>query len=377
MDFQLTKEQEALKAEFSEFFETEMKNAPPEFLEGGLESVYASEEGFAFHKSMARKLGEKGWLSRAWPVEAGGQGAPVIEQFIFNEVRESFEAPGVDLFGIGMFGPTLIIAANEEQKERLLTPIAKGEVFYCQGWSEPDAGSDLASLQTTAIREGDHYIVNGTKIWTTGGHKADCMFLLARTDPDSKRSKGLSVFHLDMNLPGLEVRPLKYMDGSHLYNEVFFKNVKIPARDLIGEENEGWNVTRQTMNFERSSVGFFIKGRNILNEMVEYVKETKRNGKPLSEDPIVRQKLARLYSDLQVGYTLAEKIVYLQDQAGLLFAASAASEAKLFGSELMQRIANFSTEIMGFYGHLEKCDRRDQRYIRRQQAHHPPRQHSR
>jgi len=354
MDFKLTEKQLALKKEFEDFFREEMKNAPPEYGKGGLEGIYATEEGFQFHRSMARKLGAKGWLSRAWPKEAGGEGAPLIEQLLFNEAKDSLRAPGVDMFGIGMFAPTLIIAANEEQKKRLLEPIAKGEVMYCQGWSEPDAGSDLASLTTTAIKEGDNYIVNGQKIWTTGGHKADAMFLLARTNTEEKRGKGLSVFHVDMKAPGIEVRPILYMDGAHLYNEVFFKDVKIPIKDLIGTENGGWNLTRETMNFERSSVGMFAEGKNCLDELIEYTKNTKRDGKYLSENPIIRQKIAKLYIDLEMGHALAYKIAWLQEAGGLIFAASAASMAKLFGSELLQRISNFGTEIMGLYGQLPK-----------------------
>ena len=354
MDFKLTEKQAALKKEFEAFFKEEMKHAPPEYGRGGLEGMYDTEEGFRFHQKIAKKLGEKGWLSRAWPKEVGGQGAPVIEQLLFNEVREKHRAPGVDIFGLGMFAPTLIIAANEEQKKRLLPPIAKGETAYCQGWSEPDAGSDLASLTTTAIKDGDHYVVNGQKIWTTGAHRADCMFLLARTDPEEKRNKGLSVFYLTMDLPGIQVRPIYYMDGKHVYNEVFFKDVRIPAIDLIGTEHEGWRLTRETMNFERSSVGMFAEGKIALEELVEYVKTTKRNGKYLSEDPIIRQKIAKLHIDLEMGLTLAYKIAWLQEQGGLLLAASAASEAKLFGSGVQQRIANFATEIMGLYGQLSR-----------------------
>ncbi|MDY6934205.1 MAG: acyl-CoA dehydrogenase family protein [Spirochaetota bacterium] len=353
MDFKFTKEQEALKEEFETFFREEMKNAPPEYGRGGLEGLFDTDEAWSFHRNMAKKLGEKGWLSRPWPKEYGGQDAPITEQLIFSEAREKYRAPGWDIFGLGMFAPTLMVAANEEQKKRLLPPIAKGEVMYCQGWSEPNAGSDLASLSTTAIKDGDHYVVNGQKIWTSGAHRADHMFLLARTNPAEKRGKGLSVFNLRMDLPGIEVRPILYMDGNHLYNEVFFTDVRIPEYDLIGPENDGWRLTRETMNFERSGVGMFAEGFNVLDELVEYVKTTKRNGKFLSEDTIVRQKIAKIYSDLQVGYTLAYKIAWTQENAGLMFAAHLASEAKLFGSELMQRIANFATEIMGPYGQLE------------------------
>ncbi|MDY6934207.1 MAG: acyl-CoA dehydrogenase family protein [Spirochaetota bacterium] len=352
MDFKFTKEQEELRAEFEAFFREEMKNAPPEYGRGGLEGIYATDEGWNFHRDVSRKLGEKGWLSRPWPKEYGGQESPISEQLIFSEAREKYRAPGIDIFGLGMFAPTLLVAANDEQKKRLLPPIAKGEVVYCQGWSEPNAGSDLASLATTAIKDGDHYVVNGQKIWTTGGHKADHMFLLARTNTAEKRGKGLSVFNLRMDLPGIEVRPILYMDGKHVYNEVFFTDVKIPEYDRIGPENDGWRLTRETMNFERSGVGMFAEGFNILDELVEYVKTTKRDGKYLSENSIVRQKLAKIYADLEAGYTLAYKIAWTQENAGLMFAAHLASEAKLFGSELMQRISNFATEIMGPYGQL-------------------------
>ena len=353
MDFRLTKEEEQKKQEFEAFFEEEMKNAPPEFGNGGLEGIYATDEGFEFHKYMARKLGEKGWLSMGWPKQYGGMEASIMEQVIFDEVRGYYNAPGVDGFAVGMFAPTLIAGATEEQKQRLLPPIAKGEAFYCQGWSEPDAGSDLASLATTAIREGDHYIVNGQKTWTTGGHKAEYMFLLARTDPDSKRSKGLSVFHLRMDLPGMQVRPLMYMDGKHVYNEVFFNDVKIPAEDLIGEEGEGWNLTRQTMNFERSGAGGFSGAKRYLEKVIEYAKETKRNGQLISKDPQARRKIAKMFIDSEVGRTLAYKIAWMHQKGDFMGLITAASESKLFSTESAQVMSNYSTEIMGPYGQLE------------------------
>ncbi len=354
MDFRLTEKQEALKQEFEDFFREEMKNAPPEYGMGGLEGIYDTPEGFEFHKSVAKKLGKKGWLSRAWPKEYGGEDAPVLEQLIFHEAKEKYNAPGIDGFGVDMFAPTLLIGANDEQKKRLLPPIAKGEAVYCQGWSEPNAGSDLASLNTTSIKEGDHYVVNGQKIWTTGAHRADHMFLLARTDPREKRSKGLSVFNLRMDIPGIEVRPILYMNNSHVYNEVFLTDVKIPEYDRIGAENDGWRLTRETMNFERSGVGTFVFAYNLLMMLIDYVKSTKRDGKYLSEDKIVRQKIAKLFIDIEVGHTLANKIAWTQEKSGLMFAASLASESKVFGSELIQRIANFGTEIMGLHGQLSE-----------------------
>jgi alkylation response protein AidB-like acyl-CoA dehydrogenase len=229
-----------------------------------------------------------------------------------------------------------------------------GEAFYCQGWSEPDAGSDLASLTTTAVKDGDHYVINGQKTWTSGAHRADHMFLLARTDPDSTRSRGLAMFNLRMDCPGIEVSPILYMDNKHLYNDVFLTDVRVPEDDRIGPENEGWNLTRATMNFERSGAGVFTAVKRTLQEIIDYVKTTKRDGKFLSENPIVRQKIAKIFIDTEVGQALAYRITWLQQQGGLIFAASAASESKVFGTELSQRMANYTTEIMGLYGQLEE-----------------------
>jgi len=353
MDFRLTKELEALKEEFEEFFREEMKKAPPEYGEGGFEGSYASDEGFAFHKYMAKKMGAKGWLSRPWPKAYGGADASLIEQLVFNELRVKYNVPGLDGWAIQMFAPTVILFGTEEQKQRILPPIARGDVQYCQGWSEPDAGSDLANVSTLAIKDGDHYVINGQKIWTTAGHRADHMFMLARTDPNSKRSRGLSVFNLSMDHPGIEVRPLLYMDRRHVYNEVFFKDVRVPEYDRIGPENDGWRLTRETMNFERSGVGYFAGGKRTIEELIQYARTTKRDGKLLSENPINRQRIAKLFVDLDAGHTFAYKIAWMQQKGGLILAASAASESKVFGTELSQRIAEYGTQMMGLHGMRE------------------------
>lgn len=354
MDYRLTGRQLALKKEFEDFFKEEMKNAPPEYhRKAALEAMYGTDEGWHFHRNMQKKLAEKGWLAMAWPKEYGGRDAQVIEQLIFELTRAYYRAPGVDLLSVRLFAPTLLLYGTEEQKKRLLPAIARGEVTYCQGWSEPNAGSDLAALKTTAIKEGDHYIINGQKTWTTGAHRTDHMFLLARTDPSRRRSAGLSVFNIKMDLPGIEVRPIYYMNGDHVYNEVYFTEVKIPEHERIGPENEGWKLTRATMNFERANIRNFGEARRGLEDVLNYVKTTRRNGKFLSENPIVRQKLAKLFIDIDVGYALIFKVAWLQEKGNLLFSASTASEAKVYGSELLQRMANSATEIMGLYGQLE------------------------
>ena len=354
MDFKFTKEQEMLREEFDTFFREEMKHAPKDWGVGGFEAMFHSDEGFAFHQEMKKKLGEKGWISRAWPKEFGGQAAPLLEQLIFSEVHAYHRAPGLDAFGVGMFAPTLMVGGTEEQKAKLLPPIARGEVQYCQGWSEPDAGSDLANLRTQAIQEGDYYIINGQKTWTTGGHRADHMFLLARTDPESTRSRGLSIFNVKMDLPGIEIRPILHMNKGHYTNDVYFKDVKIHKSELVGKENEGWGLTRQTMNFERSGVGGFISGKRTVMEMIEFAKAYERDGKVLWDDPLVRRNLAMLWADYEVGKALAYRISWEQEKGGLVFAASAASASKVFGSELAQRTSYYMTEMLGQYGQIEK-----------------------
>ncbi len=356
MDYSLSAKEQALKEEFYAFFEEVMKNAPPMFDRGGFEAIYGTEEGNQYHRKIAREMGKKGWLAMAWPKEYGGREAPIMEQLLFNEAIGYFGAPGIDRFGVSMFGSTLLVGATEEQKMRLLPPIANGEILYCQGWSEPDAGSDLASLKTLAIKEGDSYVINGQKTWTTGGHRADAMFCLARTDPDSKRGKGLSLFHVPMDLPGITIRPLEYMDGAHVYNEVFFDNVRVPAEDLIGEEGIGWNLTRQTMNFERSNVGGFAAVKRKVRELVEYCKEKRRGGRILFDDPIVRQKLAKLMIGAEVGLTQSYRIAWAQQKNDTQSVIALASASKICATELSQLMGNFGTEILGPYGQLEECE---------------------
>ena len=354
MDFKFTKEQEMLREEFDTFFREEMKHAPANWGAGGFEAMFDSDEGFAFHQEMKKKLGQKGWISRAWPKEFGGQDAPLLEQLIFSEVHAYHRAPGIDGFGVGMFAPTLMVGGTDEQRAKLLPPIARGEVQYCQGWSEPDAGSDLANLRTQAVKDGDYYVINGQKTWTTGGHRADHMFLLARTDQESTRSRGLSIFNVKMDLPGVEIRPILHMDKAHYTNDVYFKDVKIHKSELVGKENEGWGLTRQTMNFERSGVGGFISGKRLVLELIEFAKNTSRDGKPLWDDPMVRRNLCEHWADFEVGKALAYRISWEQEKGGLVFAASAASASKVFGSELNQRVANFMMELLGQYGQISK-----------------------
>lgn len=354
MDYNLTDEEKALKKTFNDFFAAEMEKAPKD-ASGGLEGTQ-TPEGVAFNRYMMKRLAEKKWNILPWPKEYGGLEAPTMHQMLFNEAMAYHGSPGIDGFGVRMFASSIMVYGTDEQKKRFLPPIANADVLYCQGWSEPNAGSDLANLSTMAIRDGDHYVINGQKTWTTGAHRADYMFLLARTDPSSKRSRGLSVFNVDLTTPGVERRPIIYMNGMHIVNEVFFTDVRIPVEERVGPENEGWKLTRVSMNHERSGAGSYAGAKRTFERILDYAKNTMRDGKPLTEVPSVRRKLAKMWMDIEIGRSLSYKIAALQAGGNMVFSPAAASETKVFSSELRQRMVSEATEIMGLYGQLEPSE---------------------
>ncbi len=297
MDFEPITGTEELRKEFDDFFREEMKKAPPGW--GISAGVQEAEEGRAFVKHMARELGKRGWLCLSWPKKYGGLEKSIFEQLAFNESRAYWKVPAADMQGTAMLGPTLFSFGTEEQKERFLLPIARGEVTWAQLWSEPNAGSDLASLETFAQREGDYYIVNGQKIWTTAAHTADWGFTLVRTSKELRRSRGITYLLIDLKSPGITVRPLPTMDmrrkeEAH-FNEVFLDNVRVPVENRVGEENGGWAVTRATMNAERSGMAMIGERKRSLRELVEFCKETKWQDEPLLNNPLLRHRLAEGY----------------------------------------------------------------------------------
>ena len=351
MDFRFSPEQESLRREFDDFYREEMKSAPREW-ETSLEAIYSNDACWEFHKQMAKKLGARGWLSRPWPREYGGQEAPLIEQFIFSEVQGYHRGAGVDPLGVGVLAPSLLLSGNEEQKREHLPPMARGECFWCQCWSEPDAGSDLASLTTRAVRDGDDYVINGQKIWTTGAHRADWCNMLARTNPDEKRSRGLSFFLVDIKTPGITVRPIPTMEGSHMFNEVFFDNVRVPARNRVGEENQGWLASQMSANFERSMIAVFSVCQRELEELVEFCQETKVGGEILSKNMLIRQRLAQLAIEIDTGRAFAYTVVWNQIKGGLIEAGPLAAAAKVLATELLQLLIYTVCDIMGLYGQV-------------------------
>jgi alkylation response protein AidB-like acyl-CoA dehydrogenase len=254
-----------------------------------------------------------------------------------------------------MLAPTLLASGNEEQKQQHLPPIAHGEMMWCQGWSEPNAGSDLASLKTKAVRDGDYYVVNGQKAWTSGAHRARWCFMLARTDPEQPRHRGLSFFLVDMKTPGIKLRPVRAMNGTYMFNEMFFDDVKVPKENMVGDENRGWYVSLMTMNFERSSIGFMAEAKRNLEELIEFCKETKRDGQRLSDQPVVRSLLAQVVIEVEVGLALSYKVAWLQGkgEAFVIPAAIAGCAGKVYGSELGQRLAYAGSRILGLYGQVK------------------------
>ena len=353
MDFRFTPEEEALRKEFDDFFKEEMKKAPPQW-GTSMEAIFGIDECWEFHKQTARKLAAKDWLARPWPREYGGQEASLVEQFIFNDVMGYHRGAGVDHWGIMLLAPTLLFSANDEQKREHLPPIARAEIFWTQLWSEPGAGSDLASLTTRAVRDGDDYIVSGQKTWTSGGHRADWGFMLARTNPEEKRSRGLSFFLVDMKSPGITIEPILNLEGSHLFNEVFLDDVRVPARNMVGGENQGWVASQMTSNFERSMIQLFAYLTRELEELVEFCKEPKWGGEVLASNPLVRHTLAQLAIEIEAGRAFSYSILWEQIKGGLIMAAPLAAAAKVLATELVQRFTYAGSEILGLYGQVKE-----------------------
>ena len=349
MDYRFTGEQDAFRQELRDF----LKENLGEDWRGIDPDAYFHDENWPRIRQLTAKMAEKGWLTLAWPKEYGGQGRPHIEQMIYNEETAYFRAPTRDVsIGTHMVGPTLMLYGTEEQKTQYLPEIASGEAVYCQGFSEPESGSDLASLQLRAVEDGDDYVLNGSKIWTSGAHRSTHCYLLTRTDPDAPKHRGVSVFVVDMDTPGIEVRPIINMFDIHYFNQVFFDNVRVPKQNMIGEKNRGWYIAATTLDFERSGVASFASNRRSLEELVELARETQNNGKPLSEDPLIRRRLADLWVSNEAGKTIAYNVAWMQSEGQV--PNKEASISKMMGSEIAQQIHQLGIQMLGMYGILDK-----------------------
>lgn len=346
MEFAFTEEEESFRQEIRSFLDAELPAGQIMPIVSLAEDLYR-DDVWELHKVMARKMGERGWLSLSWPKEYGGKEASPILAAIFQEEIRYRGAPGWDPQGVSMVAPLLIHFGTDEQKRQHLPGIARGEVFWCEAYSEPQAGSDMASVQTTAVEEGDSFIINGQKLWVSGAHVTDWCHLLARTNPAApKKHMGLSYFLVDMKTPGITVRPIRDMCDGHSLCEVFFDNVTVPRESIVGQPGQGWEIALALLNFERGlDVGGAAMIRRFFDLTMEYMKE--RN---LTEDPVVQQHLANIFIDIETARLLAYQLVWLASQG--LPSASQASMSKLFSSEANQRCANAMMKLLDSYGQL-------------------------
>jgi alkylation response protein AidB-like acyl-CoA dehydrogenase len=302
-------------------------------------------------------LAERGWIAPHWPKEYGGAGLSVLEQSVLNEEFAEAETGNVGGFGTMMIGPTLIVHGTEEQKSEYLAKILDGDISWCQGWSEPGAGSDLASLQTRATRDGDEFVISGQKIWTSGAQYTDHMYMLARTDPDAPKHRGISFFMFPMDSPGVTVRPLTQMTGQAEFNEVFFEDVHVPAANMVGEENRGWYVGATLMDFERSGIGSSVGTRKRMHRMLEAARKLPDDQSMLKRSNPTRLAFADRYVEAEVSLLFSYRIVTMQNQG--LVPNYEASMSKLFSSEMNQRIAATNLKLYGQYGTLFDREREE------------------
>ncbi len=347
MDFSWSAEEDAFREEIRDFLKAELPD-------GWNDTLVLDKEDDAYielAKAFTQKLGAKGWFTAHWPEEYGGLNWPFWQHFIMNEEMSTADAPIIGGNGPKFLGPTIIHYGSDEQKEQFLPGIAKGEDLWVQGYSEPNSGSDLASLQTRAEEDGDEWVINGQKIWSSYGHYADWCFMLARTDPDAPKHRGISYFLLDMKTPGITVRPLNNIAGTKGFNEIFFENVRVPKDALLGEKNRGWYMATTTLSYERTAIEAPARAQRILNDLVRYAKLTKRNGQTLAEDPSIRQRLAQLAIEIDVSRCLSYRVA--TSQAREEIPGQEAPANKVFTSEMIQRIAQVGMQMMGLYGQLE------------------------
>ena len=341
MDLQFTPQEQAFRAEVQAFLKEQLPADLAHKVKAGLRMDKADLE--RWHAI----LNARGWLANHWPEQYGGPGWSAIEKFIFENECALAGAPRIVPFGVNMLGPVLIKYGNEAQKSHWLPRILNGTDWWCQGYSEPGSGSDLASVKTTAVSQGDHYIVNGQKTWTTLGQHANMIFCLVRTNREAKAQAGISFLLVDMNAPGVEVRPIITLDGEHEVNEVFFTDVRVPAENLVGEENKGWTYAKYLLTYERTNiagVGFSVAALEKLKQVADTVQ---CNGRPLSQDPLFAARLAKVEIDLENMKTTNLRVIAAVAGGGVPGAES--SMLKIRGTEIRQEILSLTRRAMGPY----------------------------
>ena len=346
MDLGFSPQEESFRKEVREFIAKEF----PSDLRWRFRATFApsihglDEEAWSFMRAMARKLGAQGWFSLGWPKEYGGQNSQILQNIVYEEVLYH-NCPGMNHAGLTFLAPTLLQFGSEEQKKAHLPGIARGEVFWCELLSEPDCGSDLASLRTRATEGADCFVINGQKTWTSGAHLCEWGFILARTDPDLPRHKGLSYLLVDMKTPGITIRPIRNMLGEPEFAEVFFDDVRVPKENLVGVKNQGWYVSMATLDFERAACLYYASVRGYLERLASYIKETDT---PL--DPVLRNRLAQLLAECEMARLIHYRAIWMMEMGSRPTYEAAID--KMYNSELAQRAAEFGMQVMGQYGGL-------------------------
>jgi alkylation response protein AidB-like acyl-CoA dehydrogenase len=358
MDFSYTPSQESFRAELRTWLETnsgEIFGRGGEGLGGSTASLLDVRDDGRWKQMLDyhRRLYRSGYVALHWPKEWGGGGADLVQQSIYQDevLRLGLPLYGANQLAIDRIGPTIMLMGTNEQKQRHLQPMLTGEQIWCQGYSEPNAGSDLAGIQTRAVVEGDSFVVNGQKVWTSLAQRSDWQVLLVRTDPEAPKHKGISYLLVDMHTPGITVRPLVQMTGEAGFNEVFYDNVRVPKENLVGELNQGWQVSIATLMFERVSGGTRHPVERTINELVELARQVDFQGVPAQQHPYVRQKLAAFVSDARC--LRLSRYRSLTSQLKGKVPGPESSFGKLFATELNLRVAMFADELLGPYGLLE------------------------
>jgi alkylation response protein AidB-like acyl-CoA dehydrogenase len=349
MDFKYSEEDEAFRAEFRSWLEA---NMPRDWRDDGELADPDTKSEFERRRAWHRKLYDAGWMCIHWPKEFGGRGATLMQQFIYNQELDRAKAPPVVNFqGIARVGPTLMQWGTPEQKARYIPKIPSAEEIWCQGLSEPNHGSDLAAVETRAEDNGDHFVVNGSKVWTSNAHHADFSTLLCRSDPSAPKHRGLSYLLVDLKSPGVSIHPLIQITGEHGFNQVFFEDVVVPKTNLLGQKNQGWMVTITNMMFERTIHGGRTDMMVEVRQLGDLARQVHQNGHPAIEDAYVRGRIAGFACEAEgLKYTSMRQ---LTRQLRGLPPGPEGSVMKLGTTELNLRIQKFAMELLGPYSQFE------------------------
>jgi alkylation response protein AidB-like acyl-CoA dehydrogenase len=352
MDFNQSAEDEVFRKELRAWLEANVPKHKKATDEDDGFIAAESDDDWKNRVTWHQQAHAAGWVGISWPKEYGGRGATLMQNIIYNEEMARAHAPQlVNGLGIMLAGPTIMHWGTEEQKKRYVPKILSAQEIWCQGYSEPNAGSDVASLQTKAVEEGDYFIVNGQKVWTSDAHRADWCFLLVRTDPSAPKHKGISYVLVDMKSPGITVKPLVQITGAANFNEVFFEDVKVPKKNLLGAKNQGWQVAITTLMFERSGIGGGRDMTSAVQQLASLAKQVRRNGRTAWEDSSVRQKISQFYAEAQaIKFTGFRQIT--RRLKGLP-PGPEGSVMKLGVSELNYRLNSYAMELLGPYSQME------------------------